>query len=130
MIHETLASFNTKRSLWKKAYGAVLLTTTTLDMLFHGSLEGEGQAAIAPLPRVVNTPSDNALTSGNVALGRLLFWDPILSGNKDVACVTCHHPRFGYAENRDLSIGVNGVGLGDNRRFAPGNSIPFVKRNS
>ena len=55
---------------------------------------------------------------------------PILSGSKDVACATCHHPQFGYAENRDLSIGVNGIGLGDGRRFAPGNTIPLVKRNS
>ena len=35
-----------------------------------------------------------------------------------------------YAEDRDLSIGVNGVGYGRNRRFQPPNSIPFVKRNS
>jgi cytochrome c peroxidase len=47
-----------------------------------------------------------------------------------VACASCHHPRFGYAENRDLSIGVNGVGLGENRRFASPNAVPFVKRNS
>ena len=78
----------------------------------------------------MNAPSDNPISSDKVALGRLLFWDPILSGNKDVACASCHHPRFGYAENRDLSIGVNGVGLGENRRFASPNAIPFVKRNS
>ena len=35
-----------------------------------------------------------------------------------------------YAEDRDLSIGVNGVGFGRNRRFQSPNSIPFVKRNS
>ena len=65
-----------------------------------------------------------------VALGRLLFWDPVLSGPRDVACGTCHHPEFGYAENRDLSIGVTGSGLGQRRRFATGSSIPLVKRNS
>lgn len=27
-------------------------------------------------------------------LGRLLFWDPILSGSRDTACATCHHPDF------------------------------------
>jgi len=59
-----------------------------------------------------------------------LFWDPILSGDRDVACGTCHHPRFGYAENRDLSIGVNGHGLGDRRRFTQGSPVAFVKRNS
>ncbi len=78
----------------------------------------------------MNAPADNPNTADKVALGRLLFWDPILSGNRDVACASCHHPRSGYAEDRDLSIGVNGVGFGSRRRFQSPNSIPFVKRNS
>jgi len=89
-----------------------------------------GQSIDRALPVDARGPADNPTTPAKVALGRLLFWDPLLSGNRDVACASCHHPRFGYAENRDLSIGVNGVGLGDRRRFAAGNTIPFVKRNS
>ena len=89
-----------------------------------------GEALHDALPRLARAPADNPATPDKIALGRLLFWDPILSGHNDVACATCHHPQFGYAENRDLSIGVNGVGLGDRRRFAPRNSVPFVKRNS
>ena len=65
--------------------------------------------AHSALPRVARAPADNQGSPDKVALGRLLFWDPILSGQKDVACATCHHPQFGYAEDRDLSIGVNGV---------------------
>jgi cytochrome c peroxidase len=86
--------------------------------------------ALAALPLTADAPADNPTTPEKVTLGRLLYWDPILSGNKDVACATCHHPDFGYAENVDLSIGVNGVGLGAARRFASGNAMPFVKRNS
>jgi cytochrome c peroxidase len=89
-----------------------------------------GQSIQKPLPVSVKAPADNPATPAKVTLGRLLFWDPLLSGNRDVACASCHHPRFGYAENRDISIGVNGVGLGDDRRFSSGNTIPFVKRNS
>src|SRR5262245_3222400 len=85
---------------------------------------------ISALPQSVNAPSDNPLTADKIALGKLLFWDPILSGNRDVSCATCHHPSNAYAEDRDLSIGVNGVGYGRNRRFQPPNSIPFVKQNS
>jgi len=48
----------------------------------------------------------------DVELGRLLFWDPILSGEKDVSCATCHHPDFAYADGRDLSLGVGSVGIG------------------
>jgi cytochrome c peroxidase len=116
----------------KKLYALILGGGATLFLLLYPALEGRsrGQDAFSALPQTANAPSDNPLTSERVALGKLLFWDPILSGNRDVACASCHHPRFGYAENRDLSIGVNGVGLGENRRFATPNSIPFVKRNS
>jgi cytochrome c peroxidase len=88
------------------------------------------QTTLSALPEAVQAPSNNPTDAAKVTLGRLLFWDPILSGGKDVACATCHHPRFGYAENLDLSIGVNGVGLGEGRRFETPNSVPFVKRNS
>ena len=63
-------------------------------------------------------------------LGRLLFWDPILSGNKDIACATCHHPDFAYADGRDLSRGTHAVGLGPARRDASNGRIPIVKRNA
>ena len=106
-------------------------------LLFFASV-GRSQEAGGPridlrfdaLPAATRAPADNPGTPDKVALGRLLFWDPILSGRQDVACATCHHPRFGYAENRDLSIGVDGIGLGASRHFREGSAIPFVKRNS
>ncbi len=82
------------------------------------------------LPEKIKFPSNNPSTSEKIHLGRLLFFDPILSGNKDVACATCHHPSNGYAEFRDLSIGVNGKGFGSKRVFRQPNEIPFVKRNA
>ncbi len=83
-----------------------------------------------PLPTAVQAPTNNPITPDKIALGKLLFYDPILSVQKDVSCATCHHPNFGYAEPLDLSIGVNGIGLGKNRHFKSGNTIPLVKRNS
>jgi len=82
------------------------------------------------LPEKIKYPANNPSTSEKIHLGRLLFFDPILSGNKDVACATCHHPSNGYAEFRDLSIGVNGKGFGSKRVFRQPNAIPFVKRNA
>ena len=70
---------------------------------------------LGSLPQNVIHPDDNPTSQQKVALGKLLFWDPVLSGNQDVACVTCHHPDHGYAENIDLSIGVGGHGLSENR---------------
>ncbi|RPE09161.1 cytochrome-c peroxidase [Chitinophaga lutea] len=89
-----------------------------------------GLGSIDALPLTYRSPADNPSTPEKVELGRLLFYDPVLSGGKDVACATCHHPDFGYAESIDLSIGVNGKGLGEMRRFNEGNNIPFTKRNS
>lgn len=84
----------------------------------------------AALPEQVKHPLDNPYSEKKAALGRLLFFDPILSGNKDVACATCHHPSNGYAEFLELSIGVNGHGFGRKRAFKQPNTIPFTKRNA
>lgn len=70
---------------------------------------------IGALPAVARAPADNPTTPEKVELGRLLFWDPILSGPQDVACATCHHPDHGYADDRALSLGVGGRGLGAGR---------------
>lgn len=50
-----------------------------------------------------------------VALGRLLFYDPVLSGKNDMSCATCHHPDFGYGDGRGKSMGAGGRGLGPDR---------------
>ncbi|RKR12454.1 cytochrome c peroxidase [Maribacter vaceletii] len=84
----------------------------------------------AALPRTVKSPINNKNTKDKVALGKLLFYDPILSGSKDIACVTCHHPSTGYAEFLDVSIGTNAKGFGSKRVFNSPNTIPFVKRNA
>ena len=52
------------------------------------------QARLSALPLELPAPPDNPSTPERVSLGRLLFWDPILSGQKDVACATCHHPAL------------------------------------
>lgn len=82
------------------------------------------------LPKEINVPKDNPSSPEKEALGKLLFYDPILSGNKDVACASCHHPSTGYTEFLDISIGPNSRGLGSKRKFLAPNDIPFVKRNA
>lgn len=85
---------------------------------------------LGALPLTASYPANNPSTPEKIKLGRLLFFDPILSGNKDVACATCHLPEFNYAEFMETSIGVNGQGSGSKRRFKEPNNMPFVKRNS
>lgn len=90
----------------------------------------ETLADLGALPLEVVHPNDNPTSKEKVELGRLLFYDPILSGSRDVACATCHQPEFNYAEFMETSIGVNGMGNGSKRRFLAPNDIPFTKRNS
>lgn len=92
--------------------------------------EARRLSRIYPLPESVKFPDDNHLNEAKVHLGRLLFFDPILSGEQDIACATCHHPDNGFAESRDLSIGTNGTGFGTSRHFKQPNEIPLVKRNA
>ncbi len=50
-----------------------------------------------------------------VKLGRLLFYDPVLSGNREQACASCHHPKFGTSDGLSLGLGDGATGLGSNR---------------
>jgi len=45
-------------------------------------------------------------------LGKLLFFDKILSGNKNISCASCHHPFAATSDGLSLSVGEGGVGLG------------------
>lgn len=69
-------------------------------------------------------------------LGQALFFDPILSGNRDVACATCHLLRRGTSDALALSVGVAGSGLGEERRLArgelehPRNSLDLWNRDN
>ena len=73
-----------------------------------------------PLEETIAYPPDNQPTDGGYAarveLGRLMFFDPLLSGPQDVSCGHCHHPAFAWADGRGLSIGVGGDGLGPDRQ--------------
>ncbi len=67
------------------------------------------------MPAQAVYPADNPFSDAKETLGELLFWDPILSGDADVACASCHHPDHAWADGRELSIGVGGEGLGPDR---------------
>ena len=62
-----------------------------------------------------------------VRLGRLLAFDKILSGNRDISCMTCHLPELGTGDDRSLSIGQGATGLGE-ARVHPQNA--FIPRNA
>ena len=87
-------------------------------------------AAVRQLAEVRNLDPIEAPTpvrSALVELGRVLAFDKILSGNRDISCMSCHLPSFATGDGRSLSIGQGATGLGPDR-LHPGGT--FIPRNS
>lgn len=53
-------------------------------------------------------PDDNPLSEAGVALGRQLFFDPILSLDSSVSCASCHQPARAFTDGLAFSKGVDG----------------------
>lgn len=73
-----------------------------------GRTKPPAPANAAAVLGTVPIPADNPQTPEKVALGKLLFFDPRLSGNNAIACATCHQPAKGLSDGLPRSIGVNG----------------------
>ena len=61
--------------------------------------------SIGPLP-APNLPSDNILTVQGVELGRMLFYEEMLSKDGSQACASCHRQEHGFSDTTRFSIGV------------------------
>jgi cytochrome c peroxidase len=57
----------------------------------------------------VPIPDDNPMTLEGVELGRMLFYDPILSKDSTISCASCHQPSLAFTDGVTLSIGVDGA---------------------
>src|SRR5437763_4066534 len=114
------------------AYFALLMLTTgcdgwttpsgppaSLDADLRQSLGRWGVVPIAATP---------AQPPALVDLGQALMFDKVLSGNRDIACATCHDPVSHAADGLALSVGTGGSGLGPSRTLGPGRQ--FVPRNA
>lgn len=55
-----------------------------------------------------NSEPAKALPIDEIALGKLLFFDPILSLDNSVSCASCHKPAFAFADTVAFSTGVHG----------------------
>lgn len=64
-------------------------------------------------------PADNPATPAKIDLGRLLFHDPLLSGDRATACVTCHSQYWGMGDGLVVGIGVGGTGPAGTGRLGP-----------
>jgi cytochrome c peroxidase len=77
-------------------------------------------ALAAELPAPLTADGFHPFDPKRAAIGQLLFYDPILSGNRNIACATCHHPEHGTSDGLSLGIGEGGAGLGPLRSAGAG----------
>jgi cytochrome c peroxidase len=65
------------------------------------------KAALGPLGDVP-VPPDNPITREKVELGKMLFFDPRLSGDKKTSCASCHIPEKAWADGKVVCVGAGG----------------------
>lgn len=71
---------------------------------FYDSIEGRGVGGTqTSLP-----PHRDGFTPQQIDLGRLLFFDPLLSADDSLSCASCHQPDKGYSDGRAQSVGIDG----------------------
>jgi cytochrome c peroxidase len=67
-------------------------------------------------PLTIPFPEGAPYSPQLVTLGKKLFFDPRLSGAKNMSCASCHNPSFGYEAPVDRAVGAANVKVG---RHAP-----------
>lgn len=66
---------------------------------FYTSADDHGGVRV-PLPTMMKT-----YTANQISLGKFLFFDSILSVNKDMSCASCHQPNQGFSDGKKRSLG-------------------------
>jgi len=59
---------------------------------------------IGLLPKVQH-PAGNPYSKEKAELGKMLFFDPRLSGSGQMACASCHDPDLGWTDGRTIAFG-------------------------
>lgn len=87
----------------------------------HGHRPSDALRANLPAPSTdADFYSNQQPTAARIALGQALFFDKILSGNKNISCATCHNVLAATGDGLSLSIGEEGTGSGVFRQAEPG----------
>jgi cytochrome c peroxidase len=56
-------------------------------------------------PEGVPFPDENPYSDAKASLGRMLYFDPILSGESVRSCASCHNPGLSWGDGLALSLG-------------------------
>lgn len=80
--------------------------TSTSTVLAKGDPDVDPPLApLGPVPE----PPDNKITKEKAELGKLLYFDPKLSGDASLSCADCHDPKQGWGFNDPICRGYPGA---------------------
>ncbi|MGD2140788.1 MAG: cytochrome c peroxidase, partial [Burkholderiales bacterium] len=68
----------------------------------NADLLARAQALFSPLPKYAET-ADRPLNTDQIALGRMLFFEPRVSTDGKQSCAQCHQPMFYGTDALSLS---------------------------
>ncbi|MCB9357769.1 MAG: c-type cytochrome [Calditrichaeota bacterium] len=133
----------------KRSTGAIVLLIWVMSLMLFGAVgcsnDDDNSGVVSPVTArerfdlkplgPIPYPPNNPPMQERISLGRFLFYDPLLGGELDVSCATCHHPAFAFADLRQFPVGVAGRGgLGPDRirgnSSVTGEPVGFTPRNS
>ena len=57
-------------------------------------------------PAEIPQPDSNRSSKARIELGKVLFFDPRLSGSNSTSCATCHNPFMGWSDGLKVGLGV------------------------
>ena len=62
------------------------------------------------IPAHFPPPTNNidSIDNNKIELGKMLFYEPALSGNNKLSCASCHNPLLAFSDSLSFSIGANG----------------------
>ncbi|GJE17018.1 cytochrome-c peroxidase [Methylobacterium marchantiae] len=73
--------------------------------------EAAGWRSAFGRPSEIPVPEGGPDTAAHIELGRQLFFDPVLSRSRGIACASCHDPSRHWGDGRMRGIGEPGIEL-------------------
>jgi cytochrome c peroxidase len=83
---------------------ALVLSVTAV----HADDIAEYMEFFEPLPYLPPIPANNSLTPEKIELGKMLFFEPRISGSGVISCATCHNPALGWSDRIPTAVGHDG----------------------
>ncbi len=106
----------------------IILILISVVLLFGCQKDVEIEEEAPQFPRLteipegfpeIEYPEGNEFTYERWALGKKLFFDPVLSADSSISCASCHSPALGFSDDKEFSFGVE-------ERIGTRNSSPLA----